>query len=107
MRLSSVEPIIAMAFCIHKMIRTCVRRTEIFSRLPEPTDNFLSTKIRHLSIILPSLYKSAGNLSPSISNPQSKNSAIMKEVGLTAKHDFVFIKSEYKIVKVNFDDIFL
>ena len=105
MRLSSVEPIIAMAFCIHKMIRTCVRRTEIFSRLPEPTDNFLSTKIRHLSIILPSLYKSAGNLSPSISNPQSKNSAIMKEVGLTAKHDFVFIKSEYKIVKVNFDDI--
>ena len=31
----------------------------------------------------------------------------MKEVGLTAKHDFVFIKSEYKIVKVNFDDIFL
>jgi DNA-binding LytR/AlgR family response regulator len=29
----------------------------------------------------------------------------MKETALTHKHDFVFIKSEYKIVKVKFDDI--
>ena len=107
MRLSCVEPIIAMAFCIHKNDNDACAPNWNLLATNRTTDNFLSTKIRHLSIILPSLYKSAGNLSPSISNPQSKNSAIMKEVGLTAKHDFVFIKSEYKIVKVNFDDIFL
>ena len=29
----------------------------------------------------------------------------MKNIVETQKHDFIFIKSEYKIVKINFDDI--
>lgn len=68
--------------------------------------NPLSTKNGTLSIILPNFCLSTGNLQ--YAEKQliiNKSRTVMKEIELTQKHDFVFIKSEYRILKINFDEI--